>query len=52
MSLVIVYCYKDKKGKHNFIKDLSSNGLLLRCTKCGMHIVNLKTNNKKRRKND
>ena len=38
--MVIVYCLKDKKGNHTYEIDISSKGILLRCTKCNYHIVN------------
>ena len=37
----INYCTKDKKGKHKWQIDNSSDGVLIRCLKCNIHIVTL-----------
>lgn len=37
----IVYCPNDKDGKHKWLSDDSSDGVLLRCAKCNLHIVTL-----------
>ena len=37
----IVYCPEDEKGIHDWEIDKSRDGVLLRCRKCNMFIVNL-----------